>query len=166
MKTPGPLPPGLYGADQLEPGTWLMTETCTVTAAMITAFADLTGDRTDIHLSAAAGHKNGFGGQVAHGLLVLALVEGLKSSAPARIDGVAALGWEWSFRQPVLAGSVIRARVTVLARRVAGPDRSLLELELAVFCGQAVVQRGQTRMMVRRQPVSSPTIPHAAPPPR
>lgn len=152
MKSQRPLPPGLYGADQLEPGDWFMTETCEVTAAMITAFADLTGDKTDIHLSDAAGRQKGFGGQVAHGLLVLALVEGLKSHAPARIDGVAALGWDWGFRQPVLAGAMIRAKVTILARRVAGPDRSLLELEIEVFSGEAVVQRGQTRMMVRRRP--------------
>ena len=154
MKTPAPLPPGIYGADQLEPGDWFMTAACEVSAAMIAAFADLTGDRTDIHLSDEAALQKGFGGQVAHGLLVLALVEGLKSRAPARIDGVAALGWEWSFRQPVLAGDVIRARVTVLARRVAGPDRSLLELAVEVLCRDAVVQRGQTRMMVRRQPTA------------
>ena len=154
MKTPGPLPPGLYRADQLEPGDWFLTDTCELTTAMIAAFADLTGDRTDIHLSAEKALQKGFGGQVAHGLLVLALVEGLKSRAPARIDGVAALGWEWSFRQPVLAGDVIRARVTVLARRVAGPDRSLLELAVEVLCRDAVVQRGQTRMMVRRQPAA------------
>ena len=146
------MPPGLYGADQLQPGDWFLTDSCEVTAAMVAAFADLTGDRTDIHLSAEAAQQKGFGGQVAHGLLVLALVEGLKSNAPARIDGVAALGWDWTFRQPVLAGAVVRVRVTVLARRVAGPDRSLLELEVEVLSGDAVVQRGQTRMMVRRQP--------------
>lgn len=154
MKNRGPLLPGLYGADQLAPGDWFITETCEVTAAMITAFADLTGDRTDIHLSAAAGQLRGFGGQVAHGLLVLGLVEGLKSTAAARIDGVAALGWTWKFRQPVLAGAVIRARVTVLARRVAGPERALVDLDVEVLSGSDVVQRGQTRMMVRRQPVS------------
>ena len=152
MKPAAPMPPGLYGADQLQPGDWFLTDSCEVTAAMIAAFADLTGDRTDIHLSAEAAQQKGFGGQVAHGLLVLALVEGLKSNAPARIDGVAALGWDWTFRQPVLAGAVVRVRVTVLARRVAGPDRSLLELEVEVLSGDAVVQRGQTRMMVRRQP--------------
>ena len=152
MKPAAPLSPGLYGADQLQPGDWFLTDSCEVTAAMIAAFADLTGDRTDIHLSAEAAQQKGFGGQVAHGLLVLALVEGLKSNAPARIDGVAALGWDWTFRQPVLAGAVVRVRVTVLARRVAGPDRSLLELEVEVLSGDAVVQRGQTRMMVRRQP--------------
>lgn len=154
MKPPPPLPPGLYGADQLEPGDWFMTDACEVSAAMITAFADLTGDRTEIHLSAEAAQQKGFGGQIAHGLLVLALVEGLKTNAPARIDGVAALGWDWSFRQPVLAGAVIRVRVTVLARRVAGSDRSLLELEVEVLCHDTVVQRGQTRMMVRRQPAA------------
>ena len=71
MKPAAPLPPGLYGADQLEPGDWFMTDSCEVTAAMITAFADLTGDRTEFHLSAEAALQNGFGGQVAHGLLVL-----------------------------------------------------------------------------------------------
>lgn len=154
MKPAAPLPPGLYGADQLEPGDWFMTDSCEVSAAMIAAFADLTGDRTEFHLSAEAALQNGFGGQVAHGLLVLALVEGLKTNAPVRIDGVAALGWEWSFRQPVLAGAVIRVRVTVLARRFAGPDRSLLELGVEVLSRDAVVQRGQTRMMVRHQPAA------------
>jgi 3-hydroxybutyryl-CoA dehydratase len=152
VRSAAPLPPGLYGADQLHPGDWFMTDAVEITAGMITAFAELTGDRTALHMSDAAGRQAGFAGQVAHGLLVLALVEGLKSTAPARIDGVAAVGWEWSFRRPVLAGSVVRARVTVLARRVAGPDRSLLELEVEVLAEETVVQRGRTRMMVRRRP--------------
>ena len=152
MKSGRALPPGLYGADQLEPGDWFTTEACEITLAMVEAFAALTGDRTKLHLSPEAARVDGFGGQVAHGLLVLALVEGLKSNSAARIDGIAALGWDWSFRQPVLAGAVICARITVLSRRVAAAERSLVELQVEVLCRESVVQRGQTRMMVRRKP--------------
>ncbi len=145
------LPPGLYAFETLLPGDHFDTDTTLITPAAIRAFADLTGDGFEIHLSDSGAQAHGFAGQVAHGLLVLALVEGLKSSAPVQFGGFAALGWDWQFTLPVLAGDSIRARVTVLNRRAAGPQSGLLTLDLQVFNqNNQCVQKGQTRVMVHR----------------
>ena len=148
------LPPGLHRFDTLQPGDHFDTDTAEITAKAILAFADLTGDRFQAHMSDTGAQVHGFAGQVAHGLLVLSVIEGLKSTAPVQFDGFAALGWDWQFTLPVLAGDSIRARVTVLAKRAAGPKSGLLTLSLQV-CNQhgQCVQSGQTRVMVhRRQP--------------
>ena len=96
------LPPGRYGFDDANPGDRIETDALSVTPALIDAFADLTGDRFEIHLSDAAAQRHGFPARVAHGLLVLSLIDGLKNQCPAQFNAVASLGWEWSFRAPVL----------------------------------------------------------------
>ena len=101
------LGPGLYGLDRLRIGDRIETGRCDVTAERIDAFAALTGDRFEIHMDDAAARRHGFAARVAHGLLVLSLVDGLKNQARARFDAIASLGWEWQFRAPVLAGDRI-----------------------------------------------------------
>lgn len=73
------LPPGIHGADALRPGDRVDCGSVTVTAGMIDDFAYLTGDRFEIHMSDAAAKRHGFAARVAHGLLVLSLVDGLKN---------------------------------------------------------------------------------------
>jgi acyl dehydratase len=147
------LSPGLYSYETLCPGDHYATGTTEVTAPMIAAFAALTGDRFEIHLSDADGRNHGFAGQVAHGLLVLSLIEGLKFNAPVQLNGVAAVGWDWCFTSPVLSGDSLHARITVLAKRYAGPKSGLLTLGIQV-CNQhgTCVQSGQSRIIVQRQP--------------
>ena len=145
------LPPGLHAFDTLVTGDHFDTATLRITPEAIRAFADLTGDHFEIHLSNAGAQAHGFAAQVAHGLLVLSLVEGLKSNAPVQLGGFAALGWNWDFAQPVLAGDSIHARVTVLNRRKAGPQSGMLTLGLDVFNQHnQCVQKGQTRVMAHR----------------
>jgi acyl dehydratase len=147
------LPPGLHPYETLRLGDHYNTGTAQVTAASVAAFAALTGDRFEIHLSDADAKNHGFSGQVAHGLLVLSLIEGLKFSAPVQLGGVAAVGWDWRFTKPVLTGDTINARITVLVKRYAGPKSGLLTLGIHV-CNQngTCVQSGQSRIIVRRQP--------------
>lgn len=146
------LEPGLYSFDRLQPGDTLLTDWVQVSPQAIDAFAALTDDHFAIHLSDEAARAHGFDRRVAHGLLILSLVEGLKSSAPARFDTFASLGWEWSFRAPVFANDRIRAQVTVAAKRVASFHKGLLTLAIRVENqdGQ-IVQQGQTRLMAKRQ---------------
>lgn len=145
------LPPGLHLYDALHPGDHFDTDTAQITANMIESFADLTGDRFEIHLSDAGAQAHGFAAQVAHGLLVLALIEGLKSSAAVQLNSFAALGWTWAFTQPVFANDTIQCRITLLEKRKAGPQSGLLVLQVTVQNqhGQ-MVQQGQTRVMVHR----------------
>jgi acyl dehydratase len=148
-----PLPPGLHGFDDLATGDRIETGAVCVSAPLIDAFAALTGDRFAIHMSDAEAVARGFPARVAHGLLVLSLVEGLKSSAAARIDAFAALGWSWTFRQPVLAGDCISALFTVTRLRPVKAGRGLVELTAKVLNQRGeIVQEGTTRLIARRAP--------------
>ena len=102
---------------------------CGLVFVAVIEVAELTGDRFEIHMTEAGARRHGFAGRVAQGLLVLALIDGLKAQSPARIEALVALGWEWNFRRPVLLGDSIRAVFTVQDKRpTARLDRGLLTL--------------------------------------
>lgn len=119
----------MHGLETLQPGDHWETESVVVTAAMVEDFARLTGDASAIHLSDAAAQAAGFAGRLAHGLLVLALVEGLKARAPVQIATETALAWDLSFRAPVLVGDQLSARVRVEAIRPGRRPMVVLQVE-------------------------------------
>ena len=144
------LAPGLYGFDDLRLADRIETASVTVTAEAIDRFAELSGDRFAIHMQDDAARALGFAGRVAHGLLVLSLIDGLKNQSPAQLRAVASLGWEIAFRAPVLVGDSLRASIQLHARR---PTRDG-QRGIAVFAVKArnqrdeVVQQGQTTLMM------------------
>ncbi|MEM1388136.1 MAG: MaoC family dehydratase [Pseudomonadota bacterium] len=146
------LGPGRYSFVALSPGDRVETGRVEVTAAAIDAFADLTGDRFAIHMDDDAARAKGFPARVAHGLLILSLIDGLKNAAPAQFDAVASLGWEWRFSRPVFIGDTLSASITVTDKRVtAKPDRGILALDFTVSNQDgAVVQAGSNTLMVHR----------------
>ncbi len=146
------LSPGLYGFGDLEVGDRIETGDVNVTADLIDRFAGLTGDRFEIHMTSEAAQKHGFASRVAHGLLVLSLVDGLKNQAPAQFRAIASLGWDWTFRQPVLADDCIRATITISEKRpTRREDRFILHLSLEVINQRGeVVQLGRNILMVQR----------------
>lgn len=146
------LGPGVFDYDALAVGDWFDTGAIVVTEAHIVAFAGLSGDFFDIHMDDAAAEARGFPARVAHGILVLALVDGLKNRAEPRLDAIASMGWTWRFTAPVFAGDRVTARATVQALKPATkPDRGVLRLGLvARKDGGVVVQEGETLLMMRR----------------
>jgi len=138
--------------DEVESGDWYETGERAVTAAVIDAFAELTGDRFEIHMSDEAARRHGFRARVAHGLLVLSLVDGLKNQAEAQFQAVASLGWTWTFAAPVEAGDTIRALVEVRAKRTTrNPGRGILTLGFTVTNQRGeTVQSGENKLMVYR----------------
>lgn len=145
---------GRHGYGDLRLGDRVETSQAIVTEEMIDAFAELTGDRFEIHMDEEAARRRGFAGRVAHGLLVQSLVDGLKNQAPAQIDAVASLGWQWDFRAPVLAGDAIRASITVAdARGTSRPGRGIVELDFRVANQRGeIVQHGRCRLLVDGRP--------------
>lgn len=131
-------------------GDWLETAERLVDAGMIESFAALTGDRFEIHMSDAAARRHGFEARVAHGLLVLSLVDGLKNQAATQFRAIASLGWKFRFEKPVFAGDRIRARIEVTGKRpTSKPDRSILVLRFSVYNQDgAIVQSGDNQLMV------------------
>lgn len=146
------LPPGRYRFDDVSPGDWLRTGERRVELADIGRFAALTGDDFEIHMSEEGARRHGFPARVAHGLLVLGLVDGLKNHAAAQFRAVASLGWDWTFSRPVFAGDTIRATLTVEAKRATKrPDRGIVTSRFDVLNQQGeTVQRGANTLMVWR----------------
>ncbi|HXX83237.1 MAG TPA: MaoC/PaaZ C-terminal domain-containing protein [Casimicrobiaceae bacterium] len=122
-----------------------------ITEAHIVQFAGLSGDFFDVHMDDAFARELGFPRRVAHGILCLALIDGLKNRASERFASVASLHWEWSFRAPVFAGDRLSAHVEVTAKRpTAKGDRGILTLHIqALNQHRAVVQDGTNLLLVR-----------------
>lgn len=144
------LPAGRYRFADLQAGDWIETDKIVVSEALIDRFADLTADRFAIHMSDTAAKELGFPRRVAHGLLVLSLVDGLKNQAPAELAAIASLGWEWRFRKPVLAGDEISATLTVVSKRLTrDPSRGIVVLDVDVRSGAGeLVQSGRNQLMM------------------
>lgn len=129
----GLLAPGRYGFDAVALGDVIEAGRRAVTAKDIDAFAALSGDRFEIHMDDDAAKSHGFPRRVAHGLLVLSMVDGLKNQADAQFRAIASLGWDWSFRRPVFVGDEIGVRIKVTDKRtVTKPDRGILTLSFNV----------------------------------
>ncbi len=142
--------PALLRYEQVEPGLTYETGGITVTEGHILGFAGLTGDFFDIHMDDDYARGLGYPGRVAHGLLGLALCDGLKNRAGVRFAAIVSLGWRWSFTGPILAGDRIRARITVLSRRTTrNPGRGILTLGFELLNQRdEVVQKGENDLLV------------------
>lgn len=149
---PQQLASGSHGADTLTPGDWIDCGSVTVTAGMIDAFAELTRDRFEIHMSNDAARRHGFDARVAHGLLVLSLIDGLKNQADAQFKARASRGWDWQFKAPVLVGDTLSVRLTVekisAARAI---DQAVISLRFMVKNQNGiVVQTGTNSLLAYR----------------
>jgi len=136
--------------DDVEIGPVLKTGTVVVTDEMIDTFANVFGDRFEIHLHDDAAKARGYDRRVAHGILGLALTDGLKFQAEATFDAVASLGWNWDFKAPIYAGDTLQTEVKVMSkRRSKSTGRGILELQCQTRNqdGQ-VVQSGINTLMV------------------
>jgi 3-hydroxybutyryl-CoA dehydratase len=125
-----------------------------VTEAHVMGFAGLTGDFFDLHVDDEFARGLGFPGRVAHGILGLAIVDGLKNRAETRFRAVASLGWNWKFTRPILIGDRIHAEIEITGRReTRRADRGILVLAFQVKNQRGeVVQEGTNEMMVLRRP--------------
>lgn len=147
------LPPGDYWFDDLHPGDWFETGRIVVTEAHIVNFAGLSGDFFDVHMDDDFARAQGFPGRIAHGLLGLALADGLKNRASVRLMVAASLGWNWQFTGPILARDRIGARITVQEKRLSSRGQRILTLHLEVTQQEGrVVQKGETILLMRPKP--------------
>ena len=152
------LPAGNYWFEDLHAGDWFVTGRIVVTEAHIVAFAGLSGDFFDVHMDDEFAREQGFPSRIAHGLLGLALTDGLKNRSAARIMAMASLGWNWRFVAPILAGDRISARVAVSETRLSSKGQGIVTLHLEVTQQEGrVVQQGETTLAVRRRPGAETT---------
>jgi acyl dehydratase len=134
------------------------TDGIVVTEAHIVQFAGLSGDFFALHMDDEFARELGFPGRVAHGLLGLILVDGLKNRAVRQFEAVASLSWQWNFRKPLYPGDRIHGRLTVADKRLTKRlDRAIVTLHVEVLNGNGeVLQDGTNLLMVRTRAAAAP----------
>jgi acyl dehydratase len=150
---------GEYGYDGIEPGDHYKTAGVTVTESHVVGFAGISGDLFDVHMDDEFARAAGFPGRIAHGLLGLAMADGLKTRCGVRLLGIATLGWNWSFKAPLLIGDRIHAELRVAAKRpTRRPDRGIVTLAMKVLNQrQETVQEGETQLLMHNAALAAPT---------
>lgn len=145
------LGPGQYDYHEVDVGDHYETAGIKITEAQIAAFAGLSGDFFDIHVDDEAAREAGFPCRIGHGLLGLALADGLKVRAKVQFGSIATLKWDWSFKAPLIMGDRISARITVAGKRLTrNPERGILTLHMSVVNQDgSVIQEGETLLMCR-----------------
>ena len=142
--------------DDIEPGEAFVTPGIVVTESHVVQFAGISGDFFDVHMDDRFAQSVGFPARVAHGLLCLALVDGLKNRAATRFAAVASLEWSYRFLRPVFFGDRIEGRVRVLDKRpTRRSGRGIMRLQIEVWNqNDVLIQTGINVLMVRARPPS------------
>jgi 3-hydroxybutyryl-CoA dehydratase len=142
---------GQYWYDDLQVGDRFQTGGMIVTEAHVVTFAGLSGDFFDLHMDDKFAVDLGFPRRVAHGILGLALVDGLKNRCRVKLMGIASLGWNWSFRAPIFIDDRIFADIKVAERRLTRKgDRGIIKLHLTLFKDDGVVaQEGDNTVLMK-----------------
>ena len=109
--------PGLNWYEDCAVGDAFATGGIVMTESLIQGFAGISGDFFDLHVDDEFARGLGFTGRVAHGILGLALTDGLKNRAEYRFHTVAALGWNWKFTGAILVGDRIHAEIVIAGKR-------------------------------------------------
>jgi 3-hydroxybutyryl-CoA dehydratase len=145
------LQPGLVLYEDLTIGDFFYTSNIDITESHIVNFAGISGDFFDVHMDKEFARRKGFSDRIAHGLLILSLVDGLKNRAPIKLNAVASLGWEnWEFKAPVCAGDSINAKITIAAKRkTSRNDQGIVKLFFEVYNHESVlVQSGTNNLLI------------------
>jgi acyl dehydratase len=139
--------------DDAEVGAECTSPPHTVTEADVMTYAQLTGDFTPVHTDEAYAQTTPFGTRVAHGLLGLALADGLKTRSQMRFIPGMSLGWTWDFALPIKLGDTVRVRFAVGSKRaVKRPGWGIVVLPSELINQRdEVVQRGEHRLMIPRR---------------
>jgi acyl dehydratase len=135
-------------------GDECVTPAVTVTDAHILGYAGVSGDHSPLHVDEEYARTTRYGTRVAHGLLGLAITDGLKTQADYRFQPGISLGWSWDFVGPLRIGDTVHVRFRVASRRTTtkpGWGIVVLAAELVDQRGE-VLQRGEHKLMIPRRP--------------
>ena len=113
-----------------------VSEWLPIDQSMIDRFADLTQDHQFIHVDPVAAVRTPFGGTIAHGFLVLAMLSKLCEGANVKLEG-AVMGMNYGFDKvrmtsPVRSGKRIRGRFVLKDFAERAPGQWLVTLAVTV----------------------------------
>ena len=141
--------------EDLEVGAEHESPARTITETDIVNFSALSGDWSPVHTDEEHCKQTPYKTRIAHGLLGLAVVEGLKQRIPAFSDVryMASLYWNYKFTGPILIGDTIRVRIRIDSKReTKKPDRGIVVEHVTMLNQRGeVVQEGEHGLMVLRK---------------
>ena len=91
--------------DEIEVGESHETPGVTITDWHVMNFAAVSMDFFELHTNDEYAKKSYYGRRVAHGLMGLAIADGLKHRSDFQVDAIASLHWSWDFTGPIFIGS-------------------------------------------------------------
>ena len=149
------LPEFRYYFEDFTVGTTYWTAGRTITEADLVAFVNCSGLNGELFTNVEyAKSASVFGARLSPGLLPFVLCEGLNSQGPMRGSGMALLGIEIEFSEPVLVGDTVHAEVEVIeARRSKSrPGAGLVRFRHRIMRqdGQAAITYTAVRMIKAR----------------
>ena len=122
----------------------------TLDAALVDAFAALSGDRNPIHMDAGKAAALGFGGRVVHGMLLSALVSRLVGeNLPG--GNVLLLSVKIGFHRPALVGDRVRVEGTVASE---SHSARAIEVAFTISRGGELLAKGSA--LARRMGAPTP----------
>ncbi len=144
--------------EDLEVGEEYESPARTITETDIVNFSAISGDWSPVHSDEEYCKELPYKTRIAHGLLGLAIAEGLRQRIPAfaNVRSMASLYWNYKFPGPILIGDTIRVRVRIQSKReTMKPDRGIV-VEYITMLNQRgqVVQEGEHGMMAMRRAVA------------
>jgi len=134
-------------------GAELETPARTIAAEDVRRFADLTGDHHPLHLDPEFGRSSIFGANIAHGLLGMALVNGLAYGSVIDPNYVLAfLGVSWKFAGPIRIGDTLRAAIRIASRRpTSRPSQGVVVQDIRLLNQRdEAVQAGEFTFLIQR----------------
>ena len=140
--------------EEIEIGERFETPGVTVTDWHVLQFAGVSMDFFELHTNDEFAKRTQFGRRVAHGLLGLALTDGLKNRSDFQVRAMASLHWSWDFTGPIFVGDTVTAALRVADKRESKSkaDRGVVTLELELRNQDGVVvQRGIIACWSRRR---------------
>lgn len=150
------LPPSSRTFDEIRVGDSAEIQR-TLSAELVEAFAELSGDRNPLHLDERFARERQMPGAVSHGMLIGSLVSTLIGM---ELPGPGALWAQQSFRwlRPVLVGDTVRVALRVVHKSTA--ERSIkVEVEAMDQHGSRVMQGEGVVVMTERRAVPQDAAP-------
>jgi acyl dehydratase len=130
----------------------------TITEADVVAFAGLSGDFNSLHVDETFAAATGFGGRIAHGLLVLSVASGLTTRLPVlhalqpSLLGMTEVTCHWL--APVRIGDTIRVELTFIGAQLtrSGTRGRVTERRVALNQDDVTVLDSQWTLLVATRP--------------
>ncbi len=132
--------------------------TRTITEADVTMFAMLSGDYDEIHTSEHwAREHSAYKARIAHGMLGMCIIEGLKKriAAFAETRYIASLEYTWKFTAPIFLGDTVHLKIRIAKMRESRSraDRAILWEGVRMINQRGeLVQEGEHALMIWRRP--------------